>query len=63
MRGEEYIKIVRRRQDELHVTNKELARIVGWSESTMRRRYKTPDAITLGEKYTIDNYLSIKERG
>ena len=60
MTGSKYLKLVRQKQIELDVSDKELRRIVGWSESTMRRRYKTPDAITLGEAYKINQYLQIK---
>lgn len=57
--GEQYLKEIRKRQIDLGVTNKELREVVGWSESTQRRRYAAPDEITLGEAYIIDNYLSI----
>lgn len=60
--GEQFLKTIKKRQIDLCVTNRELREAVGWSESTQRRRYQTPDEITLGEAYIIANYLSINER-
>lgn len=55
--GTEFLIKVRKRQIDLYVSDKELRRVVGWSESTQRRRYKNPDQITLGEAERITNYL------
>lgn len=60
MNGEQFLKEVRKRQIDIGVTDREIRRVVGWSESTQRRRFKEPDNITLGEAYALENYLNLK---
>ena len=38
----------------------DIRRVAGWSESTMRRRLKKPETITLGEAHDISSFLGIK---
>lgn len=52
-----FIETMKARQKEYKVSNKELRGVVGWSESTQRRRERSPENITLAEAWTINNYL------
>lgn len=53
----QFIETMKARQKEYRVSNKELRGVVGWSESTQRRRERSPGNITLDEAWTISNYL------
>ena len=53
----QFIETMKARQKEYKVSNKELRGAVGWSESTQRRRERSPGNITLDEAWTISNYL------
>lgn len=57
MNPRQFIETMKARQKEYKVSNKELRGVVGWSESTQRRRERSPEYITLAEAWTISNYL------
>lgn len=57
---QDFLKAVRKRQIDLNVSDKELRRVVGWSERTQRRRYINPDEIKLGEAVRLATYLDMK---
>lgn len=57
MNPRQFIETMKARQKEYKVSNKELRGVVGWSESTQRRRERSPENITLAEAWTISNYL------
>lgn len=53
---------IKARQRDLCVSDKELDRVVGWSERTRQRRFNDPDKITMGEYALITNYLNMRRR-
>ncbi len=55
----QFIAEVRKHQMLTGATDTEIRNAAGWSYSTMQRRFRHPESITLGEAYKIKSFLNM----